>query len=359
MAKDAFYFSHDSNAKDDPKCVLLIEQLGLEGYGIYWVLIEMLRDQPGYRYPLALIPAISRRYNTTAEKMRTVVSNYGLFEIDENDFFSLSLLRRMEHLDNKRTKASLAGKKSGAVRALISNVPEEQKEDIPQVYVIKCFNGDEEFIKIGSTTGTISRRFSGHLPYQYTVLRQIFSDDSIALETELQEHVSNYRCSPKITFPGNRECYAMDAFKDVMDFQPKTVFSHERRFSIGSTIKLNESKLNESKEGIIILLPDESGLIATLEQVENYPVDRTKDLKMYKLLQERYPTIDILGSIKSWSISKLSDPLKPNSNSRSQINTWVGNDLKWGKNLKSSGNGINGRLGVQPNTEKLVRRDDM
>ena len=112
-------------------------------------------------------------------------------------------------------------------------------------------------------------------------------------------------------------------------------------------------------KGIIVLLPDESDLMTTLEQVENYPVDRVKDLKMYKLLQERYPTIDILGSIKSWSISKLSDPLKPNSNSRSQINTWAGNDLKWGKNLKASGNGINGRLGVQPNTEKLVRRDDM
>ena len=71
--KDAYYFSHDSNAKDDPKCVLLIEQLGLEGYGIYWVLIEVLRDQPNYSYPVELLPALARRYNTTAEKIKTVV----------------------------------------------------------------------------------------------------------------------------------------------------------------------------------------------------------------------------------------------------------------------------------------------
>ena len=45
MAKDAYYFSHDSNAKDDPKCMLLIEELQLEGYGIYWILIEVLREQ--------------------------------------------------------------------------------------------------------------------------------------------------------------------------------------------------------------------------------------------------------------------------------------------------------------------------
>ena len=35
--KDAYYFSHYSNAKDDFKCMLLIEELGLEGYGIFWI----------------------------------------------------------------------------------------------------------------------------------------------------------------------------------------------------------------------------------------------------------------------------------------------------------------------------------
>ena len=102
--KDAYYFSHDSNAKDDPKCVLLIEQLGLEGYGIFWVLIETLRDQPEYKYPLALIPALARRYNTTSEKMKTVVSQYGLFEITPEGefFFSESLCRRMESISTFR-----------------------------------------------------------------------------------------------------------------------------------------------------------------------------------------------------------------------------------------------------------------
>lgn len=105
MAKDAYYFSHDSNAKDDPKCVLLIEQLGLEGYGIFWVLIETLRDQPEYKYPVNLIPALARRYNTTAEKMKAVVNGYSLFMVDEQDFFSLSLMRRMEVIEEKREKA--------------------------------------------------------------------------------------------------------------------------------------------------------------------------------------------------------------------------------------------------------------
>lgn len=106
ITKDAYYFSHDSNAKDDPKCVALIDQMGLEGYGIFWVLVETLRDQPDYMYPIELIPALSRRYNTTSAKMRTVIEKYGLFTITDDNkfFFSYSLNRRMLKANEKRDK---------------------------------------------------------------------------------------------------------------------------------------------------------------------------------------------------------------------------------------------------------------
>jgi len=121
MGGDAYWFSHDSNARDDPRCALLIDQLGLEGYGIYWVLIETLRDQPGYRYPLRLLPVLARRYNTTAEKARVVVGNYGLFTVvaDDDEFFlSPALCRRMERWDEKRELARSAGVQSGVKRRL-------------------------------------------------------------------------------------------------------------------------------------------------------------------------------------------------------------------------------------------------
>ena len=47
--KDTYWFRHDSNAKDDYKCMILIEQLGCEGYGIFWILVETLREQKDYR----------------------------------------------------------------------------------------------------------------------------------------------------------------------------------------------------------------------------------------------------------------------------------------------------------------------
>ena len=111
MSKDAYWFKHDSNAKDDPKCVLLIEQLGLEGFGIYWVLIEILREQPNYHYPLALIPSIARRYNTSTQKVEAVIKGYGLFSTDGKEFFfSESLINRMKPLEDRKNQARLAAR---------------------------------------------------------------------------------------------------------------------------------------------------------------------------------------------------------------------------------------------------------
>lgn len=115
--KDAYYFSHDSNAKDDFKCMLLIEELGLEGYGIFWVLVETLREQDNFKYPIKLLPSLARKYNTTVTKMEVVVKNYNLFIVeDDTFFFSNSLNKRMEMMNKKREQARLAGIKSGESR---------------------------------------------------------------------------------------------------------------------------------------------------------------------------------------------------------------------------------------------------
>ena len=115
--KDAYYFPHDSNAKDDPKCIMLIEELGLEGYGIFWALIETLRDQPDYKAPVAMLPALARRYNSSGEKFKAVVSRYGLFQVDQEEFFYSSSFRtRMNAIDLKRKELSEAGKRGNAIR---------------------------------------------------------------------------------------------------------------------------------------------------------------------------------------------------------------------------------------------------
>lgn len=116
---DSCYFSHDSNAKDDFKIMLLIEEMGLEGYGIFWVLIETLREQQEYKYPIRLLSVIARKYNTTLAKVEAVVAKYQLFVIEDDCFFySASLIRRMQPLERAREQRVIAGRISAAKRQL-------------------------------------------------------------------------------------------------------------------------------------------------------------------------------------------------------------------------------------------------
>jgi hypothetical protein len=97
MAKDVYYFSHDANSQDDPKCMVLIDQLGMEGYGIFWALIEKLRSASGYKLPVSISGSLSKRWGTSKEKVQAVIENYNLFQLTEdNDFFSERLIHSME-----------------------------------------------------------------------------------------------------------------------------------------------------------------------------------------------------------------------------------------------------------------------
>ena len=119
--RDTFYFPHEYNAKDDPKCERLIWEMGMEGYGMFWALLEVLRAQPDYTYPVANIPIIARKYNADPEKLRHVVFDFGLFSIvDDRIFFSNGLTARMQVIDDRRKRLLQLGKS-----ALAQNVVHE------------------------------------------------------------------------------------------------------------------------------------------------------------------------------------------------------------------------------------------
>ncbi|MDN5060582.1 DUF4373 domain-containing protein [Aliarcobacter butzleri] len=137
--KETCYFSHDANAKDDFKVMLLIEELGLEGYGIFWVLIETLREQQNYKYPLKLLSVLARKYNTTLAKLEVVVRNYHLFIIEDDCFFySSSLNRRMQKMEEAIEQRVIAGKISAAKRK------QKQIEQLKQLEINLSVNDSSE-----------------------------------------------------------------------------------------------------------------------------------------------------------------------------------------------------------------------
>lgn len=105
--KDAYYFPHDSNAHCDPKITMLFLEMGAMGYGIYWVIIEMLRNEPTYKMSFLDTDAVAYQSHCKDEDVRKVIREFGLFKYDDIDkiFWSESLITRMKDYDAKREKA--------------------------------------------------------------------------------------------------------------------------------------------------------------------------------------------------------------------------------------------------------------
>ena len=62
--KDVYYFSHDNNARNDEKILMLRAEHGWEGYGIYWALLEMMFESSECSLSHSKIKGIAYSYNT-------------------------------------------------------------------------------------------------------------------------------------------------------------------------------------------------------------------------------------------------------------------------------------------------------
>jgi len=91
--------------------LFLRQQLGMEGYGIYWFLIESLAESGG-KLPLIIIPVMAMQMQVTEVKVSAVINSFDLFQVTDNEFFSIRLLN---HLD-KRKLLSDKGKKGALKR---------------------------------------------------------------------------------------------------------------------------------------------------------------------------------------------------------------------------------------------------
>jgi hypothetical protein len=120
MEKEAFYFPHFCNARHDRKIRRLRKELGTEGYGIYFMLLETLREQQDLMYPLEDLDLLAEEFNVSEAKVRVAICNYGLFEIDEEQkFFSPKMLVYLEPYFKMKEQRKIAGQKSADKRKSI------------------------------------------------------------------------------------------------------------------------------------------------------------------------------------------------------------------------------------------------
>jgi hypothetical protein len=114
MSKDTYYFPHDFNAGSDEKILYLRSKFGMEAYGLYWVLIEIMHESSDSKLTCNLIDGIAYQINVDITFLKVFYNEciaIELFVTDGVKYWSERVLRNKELLNEKRNLKSIAGKK--------------------------------------------------------------------------------------------------------------------------------------------------------------------------------------------------------------------------------------------------------
>lgn len=96
-----------------------------------------------------------------------------------------------------------------------------KKFEMATLYIIKCWNKEEVFYKIGITGLDIEKRFNTKLkmPYNYEIIKDFyyFSNEIWNYEKEFHKKFKIYKYKPKIKFSGRYECFNENIKKEIYD----------------------------------------------------------------------------------------------------------------------------------------------
>lgn len=106
MKRDVYWFKHDANARRNQKLLTMRLIYGAEGYGWWWMLLEMMRESSGYRLKISGkydIATIAQELGAGKDKIKAFlddcVNEFRLFESDGEYIWSPSFLQRMKNYD--------------------------------------------------------------------------------------------------------------------------------------------------------------------------------------------------------------------------------------------------------------------
>jgi len=104
MRKDTFWFSHDYNSRTDGKVLKLRMKHGMEGLGVYWCIVEMLYEDNGF-ISLEDYERITFELRSNEILVRSVINDFGLFEVNGERFWSNSVIERLGVRKDKSEQA--------------------------------------------------------------------------------------------------------------------------------------------------------------------------------------------------------------------------------------------------------------
>ena len=206
--KDYSYFSHDSNARSDEKMLPVRAKYGAKGYGIYFMVIELLRQANDYQM-LKDYKVIAYELHEEEKEVQDIIENFELFEINEKYFFSRSLKNRMKKKDEISDLRRKIGKKGGVAKAKANakqsssndlalkkrkEEEEEGKENSILYSAVDVLELVDKILKILKITATPENNFRELIGGQ---IEHFSQTDAVAVAYKLADKVANLQDQEK------------------------------------------------------------------------------------------------------------------------------------------------------------------
>jgi DnaD/phage-associated family protein len=175
MSKEAYYFSHDANARHDPKILAMRSEYGITGYGVYWIIIEMLREQENFKLPMKkyVFNAIAMQVqckdyakDDAKSFVENCINEYELFASDGDFFWSNSLLKRMEKKNDLSEKRREAARKRWAKDSNDNETDANAMQNDANAMQTDARKGKESKRKESKTTTTTTEK-AGPNPFDF------------------------------------------------------------------------------------------------------------------------------------------------------------------------------------------------
>jgi hypothetical protein len=98
------YFNHDSTARNDYRVVKMRAKLGMEAYGIFWALLEMLFTEEN-KLCIDDYDSLAFGLQCDPKILKQVIEDFDLFVIEDGCFYSKRLNKQIEEINSKSNKA--------------------------------------------------------------------------------------------------------------------------------------------------------------------------------------------------------------------------------------------------------------
>jgi hypothetical protein len=164
-----------------------------------------------YEYDYSLV-----HYNNSKSKVKIICKKHGEFEQTPNMHLRGQGCPICRYI--KSTEKNMNSEHGFSLKSWDKQILKNPNSN-PKLYILKCHNENEKFIKVGITLNDVKVRFYGkRMPYKYEILSEITNSSDYIFNTEktIHKNFKSKKYNPLLKFPGKGECYNIDELDNII-----------------------------------------------------------------------------------------------------------------------------------------------